>query len=416
MAPASTAQAGVRQWWQSPAQLKALLKDLVLDELRRLRPGQAFSGLSSTQDAEPDAIALDSLERVQVASRIATFFQMREVGLEDNLLVSSTLDDWVAIVTQSLTHYDRAIGFQTSGSTGEPRVVVHPIDRLEREIAFWRDLLHADIKRGAAMLSLVPRLHIYGFLFTLLLPRALGVELIDARGWLPGRLARGLTSGSLIIGYPDFWRLLAADPTPLPAGILGITSTAPCPDSLARALVPGRLHRLIQIYGATETAGIGWRDSPDADYQLLPGWQRDKDGLVARDGTGGTRRANPPDVIDWRDAEHFRVLGRHDQAVAVAGINVYPERVARWLRQQPGVAHASVRLMRPDEGSRLKAFVVPAPHQDSDALRAQLLIAIERELQPMERPRALTFGASLPGGALGKAADWDCRRAAGHQE
>lgn len=411
-------------WWQPPT-VQSLLQDLILDELRRLRPAQAASLQAPGQTPSPDAIELDSLERLQVASRIATFFQMREVGLEDNLLSTRTLAAWTAVVTESLARHDRTLGFSTSGSTGEPTVAIHAVERLEQESAFWAAQLRERDTPPAAILSVVPRHHIYGFLFTVLLPQALGVELIDARSWLPSRLARTLQPTSVIVGYPDFWRLFAADPTPLPPGVGGITSTAPCPGAVAQALVPARLQWLIQIYGSTETAGIGWRDTAAADYQLLPGWQRTADGQLRAQGGDGEAldtahpdpapppETAPPDALEWSDARHFRILGRHDRAVAIGGLNVHPERIAAWLQQQTGVAQARVRAMRPDEGARLKAFIVPAPPDAPIApLRAQLLAAIERELQPMERPRALTFGATLPEGTLGKAADWDCHAGA----
>jgi acyl-CoA synthetase (AMP-forming)/AMP-acid ligase II len=47
--------------------------------------------------------------------------------------------------------------------------------------------------------------------------------------------------------------------------------------------------------------------------------------------------------------------------VQVAGVNVWPQRVAEALRAHPDVLDAVVRPMRADEGERLKAFVVPRP-------------------------------------------------------
>lgn len=405
-------------WWQ-PDSVKALLRDLVIDELSRLRPTQAAwllafrtqpsepkQGKQSGREPVPD-FGIDSLERLQICNRIATFFQMREVGLEDNLLATHTLDDWTGIVVESLSRFDRAIGFRTSGSTGEGSTRVHPIDRLAREVSFWAELLARIGPNPGPIFSVVPRHHIYGFLFTVLLPTALGVAMVDARGWLPRRLAQTATPGSLIVGYPDFWRLFETEASPLPEPVWGISSTAPCPDSLALALVPARLQRLIQVYGATETGGIGWRDAPGADFALLPIWRRDGTDLVGQDAGGKPFAVTVPDLLDWRDTQHFRIRGRHDRAVSIGGVNVYPDRVARWLEQQSGVRQARVRPMRPDEGARLKAFIVPEPPEaDPESLRARLTAAIERELQPMERPRALTFGPALPTGALGKAADW----------
>ncbi len=93
--------------------------------------------------------------------------------------------------------------------------------------------------------------------------------------------------------------------------------------------------------------------------------------------------------------------------VQVGGINVSPQRVAAALAQRPGVAQATVRLMNPDEGTRLKAFIVPREATaDTAALEAELWTWIDEHLAAAERPKSIVFGNVLPVGPLGKAADW----------
>jgi acyl-coenzyme A synthetase/AMP-(fatty) acid ligase len=72
------------------------------------------------------------------------------------------------------------------------------------------------------------------------------------------------------------------------------------------------------------------------------------------------------------------------------------------------VADCAVRLMRPEEGSRLKAFVVPR----QDLVTATRLLRDLRRLtadrlEPAARPKSIRFGKRLPRTAAGKAADWD---------
>jgi acyl-coenzyme A synthetase/AMP-(fatty) acid ligase len=99
-------------------------------------------------------------------------------------------------------------------------------------------------------------------------------------------------------------------------------------------------------------------------------------------------------------------VGRRDDAVQVGGMNVFPARVAHVLMLHPHVREAAVRLMRPDEGQRLKAFVVAQPGTDVDALRAALPAWAAERLATPERPAAWTFGPRLPRQASGKCADW----------
>jgi len=70
------------------------------------------------------------------------------------------------------------------------------------------------------------------------------------------------------------------------------------------------------------------------------------------------------------------------------------------------VAAAAVRPMRPDEGERLKAYVVARPDADVEALRAALPTWAAERLATAERPVAWTFGPRLPRQASGKPADW----------
>src|SRR5690606_14681662 len=158
-------------------------------------------------------------------------------GLDDYLLMRRSLPEWTEVVCQSLSVHDASIGFRSSGSTGEPSLCAHNIADLREEVAWW-SLLFADRRQ---VVSVVPRHHIYGFLFTVLLPQALDLPLLDARGRTPAGLARGMEQDALLVAFPDYWRLLQQTGAQLPGDTVGVTSTAPCPPALAQALVPGML-------------------------------------------------------------------------------------------------------------------------------------------------------------------------------
>jgi acyl-coenzyme A synthetase/AMP-(fatty) acid ligase len=130
---------------------------------------------------------------------------------------------------------------------------------------------------------------------------------------------------------------------------------------------------------------------------------------VLRRGPGGdTRTLYPRDDLAWCGADRFTVGARRDAAVQVGGVNVFPERVRRVLLEHPQVEDAAVRLMRPAEGMRLTAFVVPRPDAGAPAILMQQLRGwIDARLATPERPKAITLGRSIPRGALGKPADWD---------
>ena len=80
--------------------------------------------------------------------------------------------------------------------------------------------------------------------------------------------------------------------------------------------------------------------------------------------------------------------------------------MASVIERHKGVKQCLVRLMRQDEGYRLKAFVVPHPGYDVSALHKELILHARRELSDVQRPGAYTFGPDIPRGPLGKPMDW----------
>ena len=112
------------------------------------------------------------------------------------------------------------------------------------------------------------------------------------------------------------------------------------------------------------------------------------------------------DELEVRRREMLLVKGRRDGAVQVGGTNVFLTKVEQRLSGFPGVASATVRLMRPDEGDRLKCFIVPDGDSKPEHLRRRLEAFIDSWLTPADRPKFITFGSELPRNVQGKLSDW----------
>ena len=391
-------------WWRPAGALPRWLSDLIRSEARIIRPASALPlGVWAPKTRlDEQGLGFDSLERLQLAAALSEALHMHESGIADFLLAKRSFGEWCAVATQSLDHYSAKLTFRTSGSTGQPRPIVHALRDLHEEVDALLPLLFDGTTR---VVSAVPCHHIYGFLFTVLLPQRLGdIPLLEVAGLSPGSLVASLRAGDLVVGHPEFWAAAArAVPSGWNSGVCGLTSTAPCPAETAERLDQAGLSQLVEIHGSSETGGIGWRADPDADYALMPQWQRDEDGDLRRNGVTFTA----PDRLEWVESRRYRINGRLDGAVQVGGVNVFPARVEEVLSGHPGVAAASVRLMAPTEGRRLKAFIVPRdPAAEVASLQAALESFALGELPAPERPRAYTFGAQLPRGPLGKLADW----------
>jgi 4-coumarate--CoA ligase (photoactive yellow protein activation family) len=401
-------------WWTRGDALPRFVTDLLASELGHMRPGR----LPATPPWAPDLefardLGADSLDTMGLGTALVEALHLQHALVDERLLARPRLSDWIASARAGLDAAPGlALTFRTSGSAGTPKRCVHTLATLEQEVNELVPLV-AGRRR---ILSAVPSHHIYGFLFTVLLPQRLAepgglepdaIEVIDVRQAGPAALSAMARAGDLVVAHPGWWEAAARLVPAFPPDIVGVTSTAPCPDSLAAALAGAGL-RLLQVYGSTETGGVGWRDRVGDPFTLLPYWTRTDDPTALDrflpDGSSG--RYPLQDRLEWLDTTRFQPAGRLDAAVQVGGTNVFPAYVAEVLAMHPDVRDVAVRLMRPDEGNRLKAFVVARPEADVDALRAGLPGWAADRLTTPERPVAWTFGPRLPRQASGKPADW----------
>ena len=412
--PLSTPARLGRPWHQQRGVLERFITDLVVDEATHLRPGAAplpAGPWAPDTSLGEGGLGLDSLERMSVAAALSESLHLHESGADDLLLVQSTFGDWVRIAANALGQFDACLTFRTSGSSGQPKPCTHTLDDLQQEIRFLAGLFSGDHREPLRrVLAAVPAHHIYGFLFSVLLPAELGqLPVEDVRRETVNHLPRRMAPGDLVVSHPAHWLLLARHASALPAGVVGVTSTAPCPDDTARALASRGLQRLVQVYGSSETAGIAWRDHPASPYELMAHWTRADEPahtLLRQSKHAPPRPFLLQDAPQWHSERQFSVQGRLDQAVQVGGINVFPSRVREVLLQHPDVADAAVRLATLQDSARLKAFVVPRPDADTADLTQRLDTWLASRLSAAERPRAFALGTELPRNAQGKLADW----------
>ncbi|MFP4282840.1 MAG: AMP-binding protein [Opitutales bacterium] len=384
-----------------------VIVDLVADELARQGGGSVLTGplaaLTTTTRLDEDSLGIDSLRLLHLAGAVNELFHLHETMTGDYLFQHREISAWAEIVRQSRAEAGEYLTFRTSGSTGEPRACTHRQVDLEAEV----EVHVAHFGEVRRVLSFVPAHHIYGFIFNVLWPAQTDLEFVDARRRPAGVLQSDFRPGDLLVATPSFWDYLSRSLGSLD-GLQGVTSGAPCPPALFSRLGERGL-ALTELYGSSETAGIGRRTEPTAPFRLLPHWERAGDSLVrsaaASEAVTVTSPVRLPDRLDWVDEQHFHLAGRTDGAVQVGGINVYPARIEARLAQHPTVAECAVRLMRPSEGERLKAFIVP--HADASPTDApELERWLRTEFTTAERPVSITWGDALPRNEMGKTTDW----------
>lgn len=371
---------------------------VVAEEMKRLRtPGAPLAAIGDWPEDTPigdDGLGLDSIEQLGALGALAETFDLDDTALGQAL--PDQVGGWIDwIVRGQATGKPRLI-VRTSGSTGTPVVCRHAVADLVEEARF----LATQLAGRRRVVALVPAHHLYGIIWTALLPSLMDIPVVVRTPGTPLNVA----GGDLIVAVPDQWRTLSRLIRTFPGDVVGISSAAPLDDGLGSALLASGLGRLLDIYGSSETGGIAMRELPATAYALLPRWRLVSTGhddwqLVGRDN----RHYALPDHVERIGERTLRPIRRRDGAVQVGGHNVWPARVAEALRQVDGVANAVVRL---HADGRLKAFIVP----DGDRDPAELAVIVERyaadRLSVPERPRHLRFGTALPCNAMGKPEDW----------
>ncbi|MGI4876080.1 MAG: AMP-binding protein [Janthinobacterium lividum] len=338
-------------------------------------------------------VDLDSLEAMHAAAALNEMFHLDEEHREGRRPV--TVGEWLDAIVDAQSGPVPCVTVMTSGSTGRPKPCTHRVDDLHEEVAHYASVL-PPVRR---VIALVPAHHIYGLIWTALLPAALGVPVVDATTITMPEIR----AGDLIVAVPDQWRALSRSRRPCPPGVTGASAGAPLENGLADDVLAWGVGRLYDVYGSSETAGVATREASQAWYSLLPRWRfaaaANEAAPVLVDRRG--HEMPLPDRIALGADGRFLLAGRHDGAVQVGGVNVWPDRVAEVLRTCPGVGDVAVRLG--SEG-RLKAFVVPSA--SGDGLREQLHRHASRLLRSEQRPTSYAFGDRLPQNALGKKSDW----------
>ncbi len=318
--------------------------------------------------------------------------------------------------TQTLTFY-------TSGSTGKPKPCTHPESHLRQELTGIIPL----IKERKSALVTVPLHHLYGFTFGLLLPMSLGIP-IRLEAPIPTAIAHQMREYDLIIGVPLLYTHLAKLEHVESKKCFLLTGTAPLPPEVFAHFLE-KDFQMIEFFGSSEMGVMCRRLQPRIHFTLLPQFTRqvhdNEHSSCAHDReTHEGSAADMPDIVrrtfpdgsvydfvlqdnlDWKDDRHFLPRGRKDFAVQVGGVNVYPEYVSRVLNEHPAVEESLVRLMRPEEGYHLKAFLILKEGHTPEDTRKSLRAHVKQRLKAEEQPTRFDFGADLPRTPIGKPADW----------
>jgi hypothetical protein len=280
------------------------------------------------------------------------------------------------------------LAFHTSGSTGKPVKVYKNRQSLLTETAVLRDTF--SIGQGERFVSLVSPVHIYGFLHAFLLPFFTGgrVRFADVRQGPWGVTNDEMRNADVLIIVPALWSLVRESLPETKARLL-VSSGAPLGHERGEDFLAIRADdrtRLCEVFGSTESGGIGWREvgqNQEGIFRFFPGISIDiVDGIALLESPylfPQGQRLPLSDNFRLMTGGLFEHLGRIDRVFKFAGnrfsLNLVEQNLACVLPE------CQVRCyFHPDEhvakGGSLVAFV-EADHLDVLKVRTEYLRRFE---------------------------------------
>lgn len=294
----------------------------------------------------------------------------------------------------------------TSGTTGDHQACTKTAGQLLGEVATLGPALGFDRTRSVA--ATVPCHHLYGLLFSILVPFVHGAVFLR-ESLQPADVQRACAR----------WQM--TDLVTVPAHLQALIETGWAPSChLDRAFSSGAVldtelasefrriagAQVVDVLGSTESGGIAWRVAePGAAYVPLPGVQVE----AGPDGRMRLRSPFLPPGSGWELMNDrirlveggFEHLGRNDGVVKLGGKRIAVQELEARARQLDAVTDAAV-LVRPSTPLRRTELWLAVASRDGRWTPASLRQALGRYFDPVVLPRRYRVVPSLPRDALGK--------------
>ena len=293
----------------------------------------------------------------------------------------------------------------TSGSTGRPKAIDKPWYSYHDSSLI--NAAEMDLARGPVrqLVATVPPQHMYGLETSVLIPWFAPVAASRAQPFLPADIARELADlpgPRILITTPAHLRALNDPSVELPPVETIWSATGPLDPAIAAAIEARHQTRVREIYGCSEMGSMARRNPVEDDiWTLFKGFEMQAE-------SDGTRAAAPhlpascllQDRIEFLGAGRFRVTGRLEDLVNVAGKRASLAELNQALLRVPGVEDGVIFAppARVDGRTERLAALVVAPGLDADRLREQLRERIDEAFLP----RPVRWVERLPRAETGK--------------
>jgi acyl-coenzyme A synthetase/AMP-(fatty) acid ligase len=296
----------------------------------------------------------------------------------------------------------------TGGSTGAPQIWSKTAENILGEAMY----LAASHKVSARdrILATVPPYHIYGLLFSVVLPLVSSASVIDDTPVFPGEILQAAVDhqATILVSVPAHYRVLQDKKLALRLAF----SSAGMLDRAINANFSAQSTGIVEVYGSTETGGIATRNRSLGEEHFTPfetiRWKIMDQRLAVRSpyissdlpvDNEGFFLANDR-VANMEDGQ-FSLKGRADTVTKVGGKRVDLEEISMLIRTHSGVSDCVVTTL-PDSGGRehrISALI------QGDCNLTSIKKNMAEALEPYAHPRYLKRVKWIPVQKNGKY-DW----------
>ncbi len=330
-------------------------------------------------------------------------------GVYNMVVEENGLSDFRYQPVRTLT--EPIVSLFTGGSTGRPKLWDKSALNLFGEAIFLRQRF--ELGPDDVFLATVPPHHIYGLLFSVLLPFVCRARCVGEVPYFPREILRGIgeKEATVFIGSPMHYKALSEESIPENKLRVAFSSGGFLEESHGKYFYEQAHVNVVEVYGSTETGGIAtrcrangesrWTVFSGIDWRiknerlqvnsmfLSPSLPRNKDGFFVT----GDRVANLEN-----DASSFILLGRADGIVKIGGKRIDLMEVETRIKSLSMIDDAYIFAVPSRSGREheLAALIV------SQVEETQLRRLFSDILDPLLIPRRIKCVEAIPGGVGGK--------------
>ncbi|MDK9708504.1 MAG: AMP-binding protein [Desulforhopalus sp.] len=298
----------------------------------------------------------------------------------------------------------------TGGSTGTPQVWSKTrMNMLSEGLVLAK---YFAVTKDDCILATIPPYHIYGLLFSVLLPLVAGAAVVDESPSFPNEIVLLAERHRVthLVSVPAHYRVLGDRQMAIR---LAFSSAGMLDAEDNRHFYSNNPAGIVEVYGSTETGGIATRNRSQGEEFFTPfptvAWKIADSRLALtspylspelpldRDGYFTIN-----DRVEAKGPGQFALKGRTDTVTKVGGKRVDLGEISALIKKEAGVVDCVV-IALPEAGGRGNRIgaLVQGEHADTDAIRKMLADSLE----PYALPRLLKKVERIPLSQNGKY-DW----------